>query len=71
MLRVKDAFSVSPKQLPASEVPLLPEAEATRFEMIAKALGGLSEKEKQELTKMLRPKTGNNSKRKALPKKPR
>jgi len=64
MLRVKDAFSVSPKQLPASERPSLPEAEATRFEMIAKALGGLSEEEKQELTKMLAAKKSTG---KALP----
>jgi ATP-dependent DNA ligase len=55
MQRIKDAFTASPKQVPARDVPMLPEAETTRFEMIAKALGGLSEKEKKELTKMLAP----------------
>jgi hypothetical protein len=49
----------------------LPEAEETRFEMIAKALGGLSEEEKQELTRMLAPKPSNSKARKALSKKPR
>lgn len=49
----------------------LPEAEATRFEMIAKALGGLSEEEKQQLAKMLTSKPSKGKARKALPKKTR
>jgi len=60
-----------PEVLTGKPVPkTLPEAEATQFEMIAKALGGLSEEEKQELTRMLAPKPSNGKARKALPKKP-
>jgi hypothetical protein len=39
--------------------------------MIAKALGGLSDEEKQELTRMLTSKPSNGKARKARPKKSR
>jgi integrase len=64
MLRVKDAFSIAPKQIPAKEVALLPDAKTTRFEMVANAVGGLSEEEKQQIAKML---SANKSNSKALP----
>jgi integrase len=53
MLRAKDAFSATPKQLPASEAPALPKAKESRVAMIAEALGGLTEEEKLELDKIL------------------
>ena len=47
-----------------SPTKALPEAEETRFEIIAKSLGGLTAKEKQKLTKMLAAKKSTG---KALP----
>jgi hypothetical protein len=64
MLRARDAFSVSPKQIPASEALSLPEAKESRVETIAKALGGLSAEEKKELNRMLAAKKSTG---KALP----
>jgi len=54
-----------------SKPKALPEAKESRFDMIAKALGGLSEEEKQELTRMLTSKPSNGKARKARPKKSR
>jgi len=53
MLRVKDAFSSAAKQVEARKPASLPAGKETRFDTILKALGGLSEEEKLEFTKIL------------------